>query len=171
MKTCNCCKLEKPKTDFYKKPTAKDGLFWWCKVCHKESMKAKYHKQAQNETYRTREKARINAFWTANPEIRKNCDQNYADTHRPQLRAHASKHRAAKVKRTPSWLTVDDFWIMEEAHALAVQRTKMLGFSWHVDHIVPLHGALVSGLHVPHNLQVIPAWENRRKANKFPVTT
>lgn len=171
MKTCNQCQLAKPKTEFYKKSTAKDGLFWWCRSCHKERMKAKYHELAQDTSYKEREAERIRAFWAANPEAKKQCGQNYAATHTAQLRAHANKHRAAKVNRTPAWLTEDDFWMMEQAYDIAQKRTRMLGSPWHVDHIVPLHGELVSGLHVPHNLQVIPAWDNRSKSNRFVVTT
>jgi len=83
--------------------------------------------------------------------------------------ANAAKRRAIKMQRTPSWLTIDDHWIIKQAYELAALRTKMLGFVWHVDHIVPLQGNFVSGLHVPWNLQVIPAVENIAKHNKFEV--
>ena len=76
----------------------------------------------------------------------------------------------AREKRTPCWLQEDDFWLMEQAYELANLRTRLFGFRWDVDHIVPLHGKLVSGLHVPHNLQVLPAKSNRDKSNKFVVT-
>ena len=84
--------------------------------------------------------------------------------------ANTIKRRLAKIHRTPSWLTVDDHWMIEQAYELAALRTKLFGFQWHVDHIVPLQGKLVSGLHTPYNLQVIPGVENVRKLNAFEVT-
>ena len=84
-----------------------------------------------------------------------------------KVRADTVKRRTAKMKRTPAWLTEDDFWMIEQAYELAVLRTKMFGFSWHVDHVMPLQGQAVSGLHVPTNLQVIPGVLNVSKANKY----
>ena len=70
------------------------------------------------------------------------------------------------MQRTPAWLDEDDIWMMREAYKLARMRTKMFGFSWHVDHILPLQGKTVSGLHVPTNIQVIPWLDNVKKHNK-----
>lgn len=75
--------------------------------------------------------------------------------------------RLAKAQRTPRWITDDDVWMLEQAYELAAIRTRMFGFSWHVDHVLPLQGTHVSGLHVPNNVQVIPGLENVRKANKY----
>lgn len=80
--------------------------------------------------------------------------------------ADVAKRRCAKLQRTPVWLNADDFWLMEQAYDLAALRSKVFGFQWHVDHILPLQGKKVSGLHVPLNLQVIPWIDNVRKANK-----
>ena len=80
--------------------------------------------------------------------------------------AAAAKHRAVKLQRTPAWLDEDFLWMIEQAYELSALRTKLFGFAWHVDHVIPLQGKYVSGLHVPTNLQVIPATENLRKANK-----
>jgi hypothetical protein len=80
-----------------------------------------------------------------------------------------SKRRAAKLNRTPRWLTEVDFERIGNEYKLASILSKLTGTSWHVDHIVPLQGKLVSGLHVPYNLRVIPAKENISKTNKYEV--
>ena len=77
--------------------------------------------------------------------------------------------QTGKAQRSPKWLCEDDQFIFEEAYNLAALRQKLTGIAWHVDHIIPLHGALVSGLHVPENIQVIPAVVNMRKNNKWPT--
>ena len=81
--------------------------------------------------------------------------------------ANNAKRRADRINRTPKWLTKDDFWMIKEAYELATLRTKLFGFSWHVDHIIPLKGKNVSGLHVITNLQVIEGMLNIMKNNKF----
>ena len=81
--------------------------------------------------------------------------------------AKAAFKRAEKNKRTPSWLSAEDKRNMRKIYAFAAEMSRAYGFEWHVDHIYPLHGKLVSGLHVPDNLQVIPASINRQKSNTF----
>jgi hypothetical protein len=80
-----------------------------------------------------------------------------------------ARRDAAKLQRTPAWLTDDDHWMMGQAYELAALRTAVFGFAWHVDHVIPLRGKLASGLHTPYNLQVIPAIENLRKSNRIEV--
>lgn len=82
---------------------------------------------------------------------------------------NTAKRRAAKIKRSPTWLTEDDKWLIKEIYDLATVRSKHFGFSWHVDHIIPLQGKTVSGLHVPQNMQVIPGVHNIAKHNMFEV--
>lgn len=95
--------------------------------------------------------------------------KKYAQIHKEKINASVAKRKAAKLHRSPNWLTLDERWMIEQAYELAVLRTNMLGFSWHVDHIIPLQGETVSGLHVPTNLQVIPGVDNIRKKNKYGV--
>lgn len=75
--------------------------------------------------------------------------------------------KLAKTNRTPSWLTKSQKRQIQIEHELAAWCTKVTGIKYHVDHIVPLQGKTVSGLHVPWNLQVIPAKDNLIKSNKF----
>lgn len=84
-----------------------------------------------------------------------------------KVRAETVKRRVAKISRTPSWLTDEDHWMIEQAYDLARQRSMLFGFAWHVDHVLPLQGKFVCGLHVPENLQVIPWFDNVKKANRY----
>ena len=170
MKKCNYCHVEKPKTEFYKKLGSKDGLFWWCRTCHKQKAKDRYHALAKMSEYREAESKRINAFLQNNPDKRKEYSKKYLENNRAKINAKLKKRYTAKLSRTPVWLSKEDTWLIEQAYDLAQLRSRIFGFQWHVDHVVPLQGKLVSGLHVPHNLQVIPAWDNRSKSNKFATT-
>jgi hypothetical protein len=110
-------------------------------------------------------KLKSKLFYAKNPDYYKQFRQKYPD----RINAKEVKRKTAKMNRTPPWLTEDDFWLIEQAYDLAAKRTQMFGFSWHVDHIIPLQGKIVSGLHVPCNLQVIPGSINTSKQNKFEV--
>lgn len=76
------------------------------------------------------------------------------------------RRESAKSKRTPKWLTKDQLKEMEFFYTQAAMLRETTGVDWHVDHIVPLRGEKVSGLHVPWNLQLLPAAINIRKGNK-----
>lgn len=83
------------------------------------------------------------------------------------LRAfHSNKRRAARLSRTPPWADLD---AMRAIYALAQRLTRETGVLHHVDHIVPLQGRYVSGLHVENNLQVLTGPENIRKHNRYEV--
>jgi 5-methylcytosine-specific restriction endonuclease McrA len=90
------------------------------------------------------------------------------EANRELHRAFDAKRKAAKKNRTPEWLTEDHEWMMRETHELALRRTKITGVEWEVDHILPISGETVSGLHVPWNLQVVTRAKNRAKSNKLP---
>ena len=108
------------------------------------------------------------AYWK-DPVAARAATTLYGKNNVAKARAWSRKYQAAKLQRAPKWLDADDLWMIEQAYALAVLRTEMTGFSWHVDHIIPLQGKRVSGLHVPTNLQVIPAKANMQKNNRYSV--
>lgn len=94
---------------------------------------------------------------------------NYNKTHPEKHLARTRKRQAAKLQRVPKWLTTDQLKVMQAFYQIAAMLTRENNEPWHVDHIIPLQGKTVSGLHVPSNLQVIPATENTKKSNKFAI--
>jgi len=93
----------------------------------------------------------------------------YRKKNRALFNHHAIKRVAAHLQRTPAWLTDFDKLKIKCLYQVAAMRTRESGQAWHVDHIIPLRGKIVSGLHVPSNLQVITAAENRQKKNAYVI--
>jgi len=73
--------------------------------------------------------------------------------------------RCVKIERTVSWADLDAIrGIYTACAALNAEYGKR---AYHVDHIIPLQGKLVSGLHVENNLRIILAKDNLTKSNKY----
>jgi len=70
----------------------------------------------------------------------------------------SAKYRARLYNRIPSWANIEQ---INEFYSNAN--------GYEVDHIIPLHGKLVRGLHVLNNLQYLTKEENQEKSNKFIV--
>ena len=113
--------------------------------------------------------ARATRWKKANPERAAELARKCRLKHKDRITANKAKYRAAKRNRTPIWIDKDHLWLIRQAYDLAGLRTKQFGFAWHVDHIIPLHGKNVSGLHAIENLQVIPAAQNLLKNNKYEI--
>ena len=177
-KTCKCCAQVKSMPQFYKDKQAKDLCSTYCKECTKAKVNAAYHNNKEPHN------ARSNAYRQKNmPKIRA-IAANYREKNRERINAysreciksnrvsstlHTATYRSAKLQRTPAWLTEFDLLKIKCLYQLAAMRNRESGYTWDVDHIIPLKGKLVSGLHVPDNLRVIPARENKRKLNKYEV--
>ena len=81
--------------------------------------------------------------------------------------SYQAKRKATILQRTPAWDPHAHLIIAK--YQLATMLTKASGSVHHVDHIIPLQGRKVSGLHVFSNLRVIPGSDNVKKSNKFLV--
>ncbi len=190
MKACNRCGIEKQLTDFYRSKLGRLGVRSACKACELAE-KAK-QRQANPEAWRHKSarwrkdnplKAR--SIWRSyadrNREKRlaerkawraKNLDKDrarekrYLKNNRPIVYAKNGRRRAAETRAVPRWLN----WIqkaqIQEFYEIAMARTMQTGEKHHVDHIVPLRGNGVFGLHVPWNLQILTEFENCSKHNK-----
>ena len=84
--------------------------------------------------------------------------------------AKVGKSRAKRLGRLPSWLTSEQFLEMRAVYQKAWDLTQETGVLHEVDHVYPLKGDTVSGLHVPSNLQVLTRSENCKKGNSMPET-
>lgn len=176
MKSCTHCNQVKPFEAFYASSTHKSGYTSWCKVCESERNKAKNQanrdaRLAKAKQWRDANKDKqaslVKAWREQNAERVSSMYRDWAGRNQDKVNAKWMKRAAGKKSRTPPWLTSDDLWMIEQAYDIAALRTKMLGIEHHVDHIIPLQGKSVSGLHVPWNLQVITARENRMKSNQL----
>jgi hypothetical protein len=117
--------------------------------------------------YRKKNKKRLDdslyRYRAAHPEMVKKNQERWRKKNIAYYAAKCAERYAKKTASTPQWR--NSFFI-EEIYDLARRRTKMLGYKWHVDHIVPLRNKIVCGLHVENNLRVIPAIQNYVKGNR-----
>ena len=80
--------------------------------------------------------------------------------------ARGAKYKAAKLSATPPWLTDEDSRRIQVRYLEAAWMTRRTGIPHDVDHIVPLQGKTVCGLHVPWNLRVITKSFNASKQHR-----
>jgi len=137
--------------------------------------------RAATNSYRLRnleeERSRKRAYYKANREhcnfltVRSRAkrkeevleyNQQYRKNNKPLFTSYYAGRRAKRLSATPSWLTDQQKEMIREVYDCAAAENK------HVDHIVPLQGKNVSGLHVPWNLRPLDATANNKKKNKLP---
>lgn len=121
----------------------------------------KMAREANKEKFLQRERDSY-ARTTATRTLRR---KKWAECNKYLIRMYAANRRAVIRDRTPEWLTDAHYEEIKTTYEFAAKITEETGVLHHVDHIVPLCGRTVSGLHVPWNLSVITAKDNLRKNN------
>lgn len=118
---------------------------------------------ANQKKHRASANARSRRWYSNNAVQAAAATRDWAKRNPGRLAAKASHRRAAELKATPPWA---DAVAIERVYALAA-RFRALGCDFHVDHVVPLRGKTVCGLHVHTNLEIIEASANRAKSNGY----
>jgi hypothetical protein len=187
LKACSKCGDAKPLDQFNKHSGSKDGLRGYCKACHtaystrwiaenREHYNAriradraadpeKYRQWVKN--YRTADPEHFRGIkrdWVLrNKERRAAIIRRYTVKHAAKLHAKVRARQAWKLLALPSWADRD---AMTAFYREAKRITHETGIRHEVDHMVPLQGCTVCGLHCEANLQILPKAENLRKLNR-----
>jgi hypothetical protein len=94
------------------------------------------------------------------------CEPCLKAKEREAKREEKALYKGRLRKAKPKWA---NGFMLQEAYRVARLRSQVTGVEHHVDHIVPLRGSNVSGLHVPWNLRVITRAENMAKRNRLEI--
>jgi len=175
VKQCTSCEETKELSLFERDSRKLDGVTRRCLACAKEykarwnlenrerqlTLKRKYY-QEHKEVFALRSKC-----WKAqNIEKKRASNRDWNRRNKSLKNLYSFMRRKRHRQATPSWLTEQDYMKIASLYILAKNATKLWTVDHQVDHIIPLSGKFVSGLHVPWNLQVLPTDLNRVKSNK-----
>jgi len=177
-KTCN-----KKYNDIYYKNNSeyfkeKSSDYYYDNYDVEIKKRIKYHYDHRDELLKKKQEIRKNSefkeaksiydaeYYKLNKEDIKENINLWKKNNPAKVREIQEHYRAAKLQATPKWVKRNELLkFYEEAKEL----TLSTGILHSVDHIIPLQGENVSGLHVPWNLQVITHSENCKKHNKVLV--
>lgn len=193
-KICSRCRLELSLDKFYKTSANKVGFESACKECKNAYQRHRWHNDKKHRDRHFQYSLKYRKYPAPIREIKcsscgvivktktspnttglcRGCAKKLysAQWTRENLSKKAScrsRRRSAQLMATPKWLTKTHLEEIEEFYVLARELAWLNqdGSVFHVDHIIPLLGRNVCGLHVPWNLQLLPASLNISKGNRY----
>ena len=126
-----------------------------------------YSKKWIGENQEKRKKI-VLSWRLANPkkvkEMNAKSGRKWSKNNRGKRNAITQKRRAALLNRFPEWADTEK---IKTFYLEAERLTKETGIPHEVDHVIPLQGEIISGLHVHNNLQILSRSQNRSKKNKM----
>lgn len=157
-KFCKGCNTYLEYARFYN--CKRNGLQSRCKSCF--SLYQNSRRELIKEAHRKR--------YLENPDRYKKANQKRRLLNPSGVANNIKAYKTRKSKAMPSWLSQDQLKEIENFYWLAADLKKVSGGTYHVDHIIPLQGKGVCGLHVPWNLQVLPKDINLQKSNNYDMS-
>jgi len=162
---CSCCNQALDLSQFPKRAVENPGA---CKHCRLKQARRNYN--AKNKGRWVETKRAASATWKANNPDKVSGYRKASYAKNPSSWLQAARNREFdQLNRTAEWDSELTKLAFAEAVDLRQRRASVTGFAWEIDHVVPLRGKLVSGLHVWNNLRVIPQTINRRKYNAYDI--
>jgi 5-methylcytosine-specific restriction endonuclease McrA len=138
----------------------------------KQLYQAEYGKRRrQDPEYKRKAAERAKRWREKNPEWSRANTKKWQQENKPRVAAYFAERYAWHKKAAAAWTEVDMQRKIAEVYEAAARLTESTGITHQVDHIVPLRGKTVCGLHVWWNLQVLPKLENHKKSAKFDPAT
>lgn len=175
----NCSKLKSKLWSLNNKERIKEKCRSWYSNNKEKAKKVRKDWRLNNVD---REKVNKKEYHLRNPDVAIKAKKTYKEENylkyrettkayqiknKAILTSNCAQYRAKKLNSTPKWLTKFDKDYIRHIYIQARELEKLDGIKRHVDHIVPLQGKNVSGLHVPWNLQILTAHENCAKHNRL----
>ena len=151
LKKCPSCDSIKPHQEYPKYSASTSGLRNICKICHNANNKNAYDTDPSYYNKYSKE------YYVSNKETIAERTKEYYQEHKAEYAARGIKYHTRRDQATVKWSNTAE---MNKIYNLCP-------IGYHVDHIIPIQGDSVCGLHTEHNLQYLLAADNISKSNKF----
>ena len=129
--------------------------------------KSEAGQKAKREYYEKNKDTVIAKAASRSPEERRQARNRHKERNPDLYKELVSLRRRRFRLATPKWLTTEHKLEIRLKYRLAIELSRRTGVRHAVDHIIPLQGDEVCGLHVPWNLEVVTQEENLKKSNKL----
>lgn len=169
---CKDCLQEK---EMKRRSAASERYYSWCVDCNKirnsvyyTANKDQHYSNSKRWVEQNREKhnATCRASYAKHKERHRQNVYAWRLCNDEKQKAYVNSRRKRQRIATPPWANLER---IQQMYLFAQYISKKTGIKHHVDHVIPLNGELVSGLHVVDNLAVVVAIENIRKSNQFAI--
>lgn len=125
------------------------------------------YKAAQRKYYENNKDKVIAKANARDPAVKRQYKRKWKQENPEQRQLDNNVRRRRLRDATPPWLTAEQKLEIKAVYAEAMRKTKETGIKYTVDHIIPINGEDVCGLHVPWNLIPMPHVENAKKGNRY----